>query len=149
MLKKIKAISLLLSFMMVLGHMMVPHHHHESLAEIKKTHHEHISHAHRHGSHHHHDHEKQESDDKGSSDQNVPQHFHFSTSDNFEPLRIDKAGREINGQAQPTIAIVNLFSWDSNDSYDSVNYPNIWPEKAVRSKHSPEANGLRAPPPIA
>lgn len=150
MFRKIKAISLLLSFMMVFAHMMMPHHHHESLTEIKKTHHENATHAHHHGSqHHHHDHDNQNSDDKESNEEKVPQHFHLSTSDNFEPLRVDHVAREINGQAPPAIAIVNLFSWVPNDSCDYLNYPDIWPEKTAKSQNNPAANGLRAPPSIA
>jgi len=134
--------------MMVLGLMMVPHHHHESLAKIKRTHHENVSHAHHHGSHHH-DHENHDSEGKESNDQNVPQHFHFSTSDNFEPLRIDQVARGIAGQSQPTLTIINLFSWNPDDSYDCLNYPNIWPGKTAKSQNNPGANGLRAPPSIA
>lgn len=72
MIKKIKAISLLLSFVMVLIHMMVPHHHHELMAEFSKNKQEQVSHAHHHGSgshHHHHDHHHDTNNDKQNTDQ--------------------------------------------------------------------------------
>lgn len=144
------SITLLISFLLVLWHMMVPHHHHESIAKINIAGTEHVSHAHHHGIHHdHHNHEKQDSDSKESNDQNIPQHFHFSTSDSFEPLRINSIRHELLEQANATLAIVNLFSWNPDESYHTLEYINIWPIKTARSQNKPGANGLRGPPSIA
>ena len=148
MIRKFKAILLLLSFTMVLFHMMVPHHHHESLAEAESAHHQNVSHTHHHGSHHHHhDHENEDSNSRDNN-QNLPQHFHFSTSDNFEMLRINKVAREINEPAHSALAIIYVFSWDPKDLYDNLNHPTNWPAKSAISQFKPGANGLRAPPSI-
>jgi len=147
---RIYAFLMLITFSSVIGHMMVPHHHHESLAEIKKDHHSPISHTHHHGSdHHYHDHEKQDSEDNESSDPRVPPHIHFSASDNFELLRIDKVSTELNNPIQSTVALIVLYSWDLNDDSHILKHPNIGQSKTPRSQHEPGANGLRGPPSIA
>jgi hypothetical protein len=59
--RKIYAISLLLSFLVVFGHMMVPHHHHESFViEFSSELGHHGNHSHPHNGKHRHAHGEEE-----------------------------------------------------------------------------------------
>ncbi|PRY98877.1 hypothetical protein BY457_109146 [Marinilabilia salmonicolor] len=86
--QKIISIFLLLSFLIVLTHEMVPHHHHESREYDVSTLYKHSAENHHHAKEGH-DHEKPHSHDGHESPepeehhQNFPLHFHSAASDDY------------------------------------------------------------------
>lgn len=90
--QKIISITLLLSFLVVLTHEMVPHHHHEVMDnEISAAHKQTEEHAH-HTKNDHHEHGKSHSHDDSENPgpehhQNFPLHFHSPTSSDYDFAR--------------------------------------------------------------
>jgi len=81
---KIYAISLLLSFLVVLSHEMIAHHHHDVMAfdfSTKYEHNDDDDHAHDKDNHHNHDPQQDQKD----SDHNhpFPFHYHISATNDF------------------------------------------------------------------
>ena len=148
--KEIYAISLLLSFLVVLGHMMVPHHHHESFTiEYSSKLNQQEAHSHPHNGHHHHSHDDEENDNQAdhNSDHGFPQHFHFSATDDFDLVRVNQTGK-INYITN------NLYLINSEllpkRLFDPPNIsPNTFSDFFAKSQYEPGANGLRGPPSIA
>ncbi len=147
--KEIYAISLLLSFLVVFGHMMVPHHHHESLTiEYSSKLNQQKNHSHPHNGKHHHSHDDENDNQAANhSEHSFPQHFHISATDEFDLVRVNQAGGNnyitdnqylINSELLP----MRLF--------DPPNIsPNTFSDFFAKSQYEPGANGLRGPPTIA
>ena len=148
--KEIYAISLLLSFLVVFGHMMVPHHHHESFTiEYSSKFNQQEAHSHPHNGKHHHSHDHDENDNQAAdhSEHSVPQHFHFSATDDFDLVRVNQTGK-INYITN------NLYLINSEllpkRLFDPPNIsPNTFSDFFAKSQYEPGANGLRGPPSIA
>ena len=148
--KEIYAISLLLSFLVVLGHMMVPHHHHESFTiEYSSTLNQQEAHSHPHNGKHHHSHDHDENDNQAdhNSEHNFPQHFHFSATDDFDFIRVNLTGKinyitDIQYSINSELLLKRVFN-PPNIS------PNTFSDFIAKSQYEPGANGLRGPPSIA
>lgn len=144
--RKIYAITLLLSFMVVFGHMMIPHHHHESFeVEFSGS----VSnHSHTHNGEHYHSHHEEESENQHEehSDQNFPQHFHLSSSDDIELVRLNCSWTQDYKQVNQNLISSELFIHTffeppiiSGNAYTFFEIPS-------NPQFKPQANSLRGPP---
>ena len=147
--KEIYAISLLLSFLVVFGHMMVPHHHHESfIIEASSNLNQQEAHSHPHNGNHHHSHDdEKEKQTTDHSEHSFPQHFHFSATDDFDLVRVNHTGRinyltDIQSSIDAELLSKRVFN-PLNISSKTFSY------FFVKSQTAPGANGLRGPPSIA
>jgi hypothetical protein len=149
--RKVYAISMLLSFSVVCGHMMVPHHHHESLElEYSNPQSHKSNHSHTHDGKHHHSHDEEESENQPTehSDQNFPQHFHLSASDDVDFARINNSWNLNYRHDNQDLISAELFFKKifeppniSDNAYADFEIP-------PGTQYDPEANRLRGPPTI-
>lgn len=132
--------------------MMVPHHHHESLAlkSADQKIHE-VSHSHKHNgvNHHHHDHEEENDEDENGADHNVPKHLHFSASGNFDFLRINNVSTENELQVPLKVSFLEVFCWELDEPAAIDFLYDLWPDIMAKNQCKPGANSLRGPPSIA
>jgi hypothetical protein len=152
--KKIYSIALLLSFLVVLSHQMISHHHGDStLDNFSNAHNSIKEHSHHddHG-HHHHENGHQEDDSKKtnhSPTHSFPPHNHTVGSDDSDFVRLTP-GPEISVKVISLIALSagNLISSAKQSTTDKQK---TFPDKPfpVNSIFQPGAIGLRAPPFVA
>ena len=150
--RKIYSITLLLSFMAVLGHLMVPHHHHESSkAENSSKHIHQTTHSHYHSGTHHHHHESEESENEkeNNAEPGFPQHFHFSVTNDFDFLRLNKVLSNDVTLGNQDLITSQLFFWELVEPPIIILNSNFELEKHFFTQNKPGANGLRGPPSIA
>ncbi|MCT4586850.1 MAG: hypothetical protein N4A71_03450 [Carboxylicivirga sp.] len=145
---KIYSISLLVSFLAILSHQMIPHHHHDdlldsvSISQIQVE--EHVHHD-SHGHHHHHD--NNHSDETHSH--SFPPHNHSLASEeySFARLIVDsgttlKVTSFIVLYIKPTESIDDQLLIDKERRYSDIPF-------LINSLFQPGAIGLRAPPCMA
>lgn len=150
--RKVYAISMLLSFLVVFGHMMVPHHHHESFElEYSNPQSHKSNHSHTHDGKHHHSHDEEESENQNEehSDQNFPQHFHFSATDDFDLARVINSLTQDYKQDLRSLISEELFFHKFYEPPNISEPANIDFARPTITQYEPEANGLRGPPYIA
>ena len=138
--------------MVVLGHLMVPHHHHESSnTEISSKNIHKTTHSHHHNGTHHHHHESEESenDRENNADQGFPQHFHFSVTNDFDFIRLNKISSNKVKLGNNDLMASQLFFWGLNEPPIIIVNSNFEWEKHFITQYEPGANSLRGPPSIA
>ncbi|WP_146192247.1 hypothetical protein [Marinilabilia rubra] len=149
--QKIISITLLLSFLTVLLHEMVPHHHHEVEVNEDFSVHSHSGkHAH-HAGDSHHEHEESHSNDSSNDSeseqpQNFPLHFHPTTFDDYDFARVENS--------HPTSQNLSLLAVELFGNLSPLN-PDPPEHKQIKfwnhtiplfSIFIPGVIGLRAPP---
>jgi hypothetical protein len=137
MLKKHLIITLLISaYTVVLGHSIIPHHHHDDNVETEQ------SPAHEHDNDHH-DHEGDHQDEEDSdSAHGFENYFHSAETGDFHQLSVTK----ISFNTITTAYIIALFDFKIK-AFESpppiVRHPN---NHIPLIRHSLSPKGLRAPP---
>ena len=149
--RKIYSISLLLSFIVVLGHLIVPHHHHESSNTDNSSKNIHQTHSHEHNGthHHHHESEEPENESEDNADSGFPQHFHFSVTNDFDIIRWNKISSDDIKLGNQDLLTSQLFFWELDEPPANIVKPNFESERHFFTQYEPGANGLRGPPSIA
>ena len=148
---KIYAISLLLSFLVVLGHLMVPHHHHETSNTENLSNNTHQTHSHSHNGTHHHHHESEEPENErdNNTDPEFPQHFHFSSTNDFDFIRLNKISSNDVKHCNQDLLTSQLFFWELDEPPVIILNSNFKSERHFFTQNKPGANSLRGPPSIA
>ena len=139
---------------MVLGHDLIPHHHHDAIvdeyAELRTQNHDHHHHA---PEHHHHEadsHHDNEQDTAGDNHQhNFPYHQHFSAHGNFDYARFSL--KQNTSVSEVLSAVVYLtphpfISAKPPEAVETHFADNPFP---LKSKFEPGAVSLRGPPAIS
>ena len=151
--KKIYAIGLLLSFMIVLGHEMIPHHHgyNFDIQDVATPQPKHHSHHHSDGHHHHHKTTEQDKADNSrkNHDHPFPLHHHLSTDYGFDCIRIDLR-KNVELQSILLMVLTTRLT-DTEILPPEIEFLKYFANKPFRIKSifEPGAIGLRAPPSIA
>lgn len=148
---KIYAIFLLLSFLVVLSHLMVPHHHHESSNTDNSSKNIHQTHSHYHNGTHHHHHESEdpENDTENNPDAGLPQHFHFTVTNEFDFLRLNKISSDDVKLGNQDLITSQLFFRELDEPPVIIVKHNFESERHLFTQNKPGANSLRGPPSIA
>ena len=148
---KIYAISLLLSFLVVLGHLMVPHHHHETSNTENLSNNTHQTHSHSHNGTHHHHHESEDSENEreDNEDSGFPQHFHFSATNDFDFIRLNKISSNDVKLCNQDLLTSQLFFWELDKPPIVIVKPNFELGRHFFTQNKPGAYSLRGPPSIA
>lgn len=151
---KIYSISLLLTFLLVLSHDMIPHHHHDvnldMVSSIHKNSNPHSHHSE--ADHHHHDfehkHDHSEENDE-EHEHRFPLHFHVVAAKDYNQVRQVVNGSDIS----KLNSIVNLYSFNrfgefaEPPNFDFIRYTDL--PFLINTIFEPGAISLRAPPCIA
>ncbi len=149
---KICAISLLLSFLVVLSHELIYHHHHDLKAiDLSVIHKQYEADDLHHGDkhHHHHDEEENENSQKESEknhNHTFPFHQHLLSTNDLILERTNLT--ESNTQNQNSVLIYLLIVFQS-DFFEPPNLAkNHYRNKSflIASNYHPAANALRGPP---
>ncbi|MDA3928672.1 MAG: hypothetical protein PF541_06900 [Prolixibacteraceae bacterium] len=144
--KQIYAITLLLSFLVVLSHQVISHHHHKDnlaycftarLEKVKVQKH-----------HHHHDSQKEKEADKDHNNP-YPLHQHVLATNNFDCTLVNIQQSNISNHIVKIITVLCLFYWDYAEPPNLTKYSTGEPPFLINSSYEPEANALRGPPAIA
>lgn len=154
--EKIYSIALLLSFLVVLSHQVIPHHHETALDNFSiaqnsiKEHSHHADHGHHH--HHHHENDHHNDDSKKTNhypNHSFPPHSHSFGSDDSDFVRLTP-GSEI------SVKVISLIALSAGNAISSAKQPSTHKQKTfpdkpfpVNSIFQPGAIGLRAPPFVA
>ena len=149
--RKIYSISLLLSFIVVLGHLIVPHHHHESSNTDNSSKNIHQTHSHEHNGTHHHHHESEEPENEkdDNTDPGFPQHFHFTVTNDFDFIRLNKISSNEVKLGNQNLITSRLFFREMDEPPIIIVKANFESERYFFTQYEPGANGLRGPPSIA
>ena len=153
--RKIYAILLLLSFLVVLTHDIIPHHHHDCDTDALSSSHNHDEkYAHHEiADHHHNDEEHQNhnvSDDaEKEHNHTFPLHHHISPTNDFDYLRNELI--RIIAFNLPLLAFLNFSSDTSLSEPPEICILQLFTDKPffISALFKPGAIGLRAPPSIA
>lgn len=146
--RKIYAISLLLSFLLVLSHELIEHHHHhhEDLAFDFSARYEHdTGHDHLHGTMNHH-HESNNTEKDSEHNHPFPFHHHFCVINDFEIERINllEGNSQIPNAASFIISYLLIVEFVKPPNLER----NLYGEQQFlkSSLFNPAANALRGPP---
>lgn len=152
---RIYAISLLLSFLIVLSHQVISHHHHETVAydftaSLEKA----DEHKHEHNDEHHHHHDSHEEDNKQKdSDKEhnhpFPLHHHVSATDDFDCTRTNIQESYSNYQSITILVSLCLFHKQNIEPPKLSKLSFEEPPFLIKSLFEPGALALRGPPSIA
>ena len=152
--RQIYAISLLLSFLVVLSHELINHHHHDLKAiDLSLIHKQHEADDHHHGDKHHHHHDsaedkKKQKNPKEEHNHSFPFHHHLSETNDFVLVRTNHT--QSNSQYQINVLYLALEVLKS-DVIEPINSTEKrYKDKSflISSNYSPAANALRGPPSI-
>ena len=137
--------------MVVLGHLMVPHHHHESSNTDNSSNNIHQTHSHSHNGthHHHHESEEPENESENNTDSGFPQHFHFSATNDFDFIRLNKIASNEVKLGNQDLLTSQLFFWELDEPPIILLNSYFELERHFFTQNKPGANGLRGPPSIA
>lgn len=150
---KIYTILILFSFLVILGHGIIPHHHHDAVAEDSMAvQHTDGEHSHHHGNHAHHSNDdnqqKKEPDSNDRQKNSFPLHFHAANSHDYDFLRL-----RISETPNQTSVVLALFAQNISDELfnstacEPVQFTRKPP--LIKPRFIPGAIGLRAPPAIS
>lgn len=151
--KQIYAISLLLSFLIVLSHQVIPHHHHDTLAydftsNLEKD--DAQKHA-RNVKHHHHDSHEEDNGQKDSDkdhDHPFPPHQHISATNEFDCTRTGIQQANTSNHSIETITVLCLFLRDYSEPPNVTTYSFGESPFVINTLFEPGAIALRGPPSI-
>ena len=152
--KQIYAISLLLSFLVVLSHQVISHHHHDTLAyDFTASHVKVDGHVHQHNDEHHHHHDSHKEGDKekdSDKDHNhpFPLHQHISATNDFDCTRTNIQESNSNNHSIKIITVLSLFHREYSEPTNLTNYSSGEPPFLINSLSEPGAIALRGPPSI-
>lgn len=149
---RIYAISLLLSFLVVLSHQVISHHHHDSLADdfftsLKKV----DGHEHNDNTHHHHDSNGENNNEKDTDkDHNhpFPLHHHVYADNDFDCTRTNIQKSKTSNHSIKILTVLCLFHWDYSEPPNLTSYSFGEPPFLINSLFEPGAIALRGPPSI-
>jgi hypothetical protein len=151
---KVYSIPLLLAFMVVLSHEMVPHHHHGCGMEIFSIFHNHTGQHPQHDTnpHQHNDFEdhghKKSADSEKEHRHPFPFHHHLSATNDFDYLRYKLNKNLI--VSIPLLTVSNAFKNTKLSEFPTLNYIRFTEIPFfIKSVFLPGAIGLRAPPSLA
>jgi hypothetical protein len=148
---RIYTISLLLSFLVVLSHEMIAHHHHEDLALNFSDSYEQdddLEHKHLHEGEHQHNHDSQKEEKDEEHNHPFPFHLHITAASNFNIERTNLLESNIQIRDISFLIFTEIFQ------LAFLKPPNIEgnlcgePPFLISSLCNPEANALRGPPSI-
>lgn len=149
--RKIYAISLLLSFLVVLSHQVISHHHHDTLAydftsNIEKD----DGQKHVHNDNHHDSHEEDNSQKDTDKDHNhpFPPHQHISATNEFDCTRTGIQQTNTSNHSIKIITVLCLFLRDYSEPPNLTNYSFGESPFLINSLFEPGAIALRGPPSI-
>ena len=130
---------------------MVPHHHHETSNTDNLSKNTHQTHSHHHNDthHHHHESEEPENESENNADPGFPQHFHFSATNDFDFIRLNKIASNEVKLGNQNLITSQLFFWELDEPPIVILKPNFESERHFFTQYEPGANGLRGPPSIA
>ena len=152
--RKIYPISLLLAFLVILSHEIIPHHHHDfDLNDFSNFHNHDEQYApHKTADHHHHNVENQKhnhsNDTKKEHNHSFPFHHHISPTNGFDYLRIELIRNIVFDL--PLLAVLNSFFKTSLSEPPELDFIRFTDKPFfISAFFEPGAIGLRAPPSIA
>jgi hypothetical protein len=150
---KLYAISLLLSFLVVLSHQVISHHHHDTLAydfnaSLKKF----DEHKHDHNNKHQHHQDSQEEDNSQKDTDTdhkhpFPIHKHISPTNEIDCVRTNQASYNSNLSIK-IVTVLNLYHWGYSEPPNLTSYNFGEPPFLINSLFKPGAIALRGPPSI-
>tara|TARA_R110002050_G_scaffold85091_1_gene181555 strand:+ start:18309 stop:18761 length:453 start_codon:yes stop_codon:yes gene_type:complete len=146
---KIYAISLLLSFLVVLSHELIAHHHHDDLAFDFSTKYEHIDDDdHGHDKDNHHNHDSQKENESSEHNHPFPFHHHVSATNDFniERTSVLESNSQIRNVALLIFAKLFLVEFSKPPNIEGNLYGE--PPFLIPSLSYLEAFALRGPPAI-
>ena len=150
--QKIYSILLLLSFLVVLSHEMIPHHHHDfAVDKVSSLHRHSKEHFHYNDTdHHHHDTGyRHDHSDNEEHKHNFPLHFHVVAAKDY--IAVGHVVNNHNNFNLKTLAVLFTFNpfgqIKEPPNIDFIRYTDI--SFLINSIFEPGAIGLRAPPSIA
>lgn len=152
--RKIYAISLLLSFLVVLSHLVISHHHHDTEAyDFISGHVVADGHKHEGNEKHHHHHEankekKSEKDTDKEHNHPFPFHHHVSVTNDFDFTRTNYQESNISNHSIKIITVLCLFHSEHPEPPNLTNYSFGDPPFIIISLFEPGAIALRGPPSI-
>lgn len=151
--RKIYAISLLVSFLVVLSHQVISHHHHDTTAYDITSNMVADGHKHEHNekNHHHQDsHQEEKSEKDTDKDHNhpFPFHNHISVTNDFDCTRANYQESNISNHSIKIITVLCLFNREYSESPELSNYGFGDPPFLIISLFEPGAIALRGPPTI-
>lgn len=152
--EKVYSITLLLAFLAVLTHQMIPHHHDESTLDIFSSAHNlikeysnHEDHGHHHHENNHHEDDSEKTND--SHNHSFPQHKHSVASDDYSFVRLTSG-------SITSLKVISLIAPQVNNAISIAKQPitykqELFPDTPfpINSLFQPGAIGLRAPPSMA
>lgn len=145
---KIYAISLLLSFLVVLSHELIAHHHHD-LAFYFSTRYESVDdHEHPHDKENHHNHDSQNEEKNSDHNYPFPFHHHISTTDYFNIQRTNILESNTQFRDIAFFIVAELFRVEFSDSPNLEGNLYGEPPFLKTSLCNLETIALRGPPSI-
>jgi len=145
---KIYALSLLLSFLVVLSHEMIPHHHHEDLAfDFSVQHEPDTEHDHLHSKANH-QHESKGEEKNSEHNHSFPLHHHISGSHDFDIERTNllEGNSQIPNSASFLLAYLLIDEFAKPPDLEKNHFGE---QQFLKSSlFIPAANALRGPPAI-
>jgi hypothetical protein len=148
---KIYSILLLFSFLVILSHEIIPHHHHEDFSDnswiirYKVEEHSHNGKVHFHHSHTNEKH-NDDSDSKDQRKRSFPIHHHFFASDDFDFIRLKTKNTKPNHASLVQLFLTKKISLGLFNPSDNQcpKFPDHPPR--IKALFKPGTIGLRAPP---
>lgn len=150
---KIYAISLLLSFLVVLSHQVISHHHHDTMADDFITSHvdtDEYMHEYN-NKHHHHDSQEKRSNEKDTDkDHNhpFPLHQHVSATNDFDYSRANIQETNSNNHSIKIFVGLYLLYKQYSEPANRINYSFGEPPFLINSLFYPGTIVLRGPPSV-
>ena len=144
--RKIYTISLLLSFLVVLSHELIAHHHHEGLALNFSVRGEHDD---EHNNEKHHQHDSQDEEENSEHNHHsFPPHYHISATNYFDYTRTNIIDSNTQIQDISSFIVAHLFFINSSKPPNLAGNPYRELHFLISSLFYPAANALRGPPSI-
>jgi hypothetical protein len=146
---KIYAISLLLSFLVILSHELMPHHHHDMALIISGRYEHDDERDHHHDKEDHHQHDSQDEEENSERNHPFPFHQHISATNDFVYARTNLHESNSLNKVAILFVVSVVFNTDFFDPPGPAN--NSYRNKPflITSLFNPEAYALRGPPSIA
>jgi hypothetical protein len=151
--KQFYAITLLLSFLIVLGHQVISHHHHDTLAyDFSVVPNEIDEHSHEHNNlHHHHDSYNESNKEKDSNkdhNHSFPLHQHIFAASDFDLIRTNVKESSTDKIIVKAVTVLCLFHKEYSEPSGLNNIAFSDPPFFINSLFEPGAFALRGPPSI-